>query len=125
MRIIGAEGLTPERLNEELQHGAKFVLYQYCFSVLVMTFRRSSEVYYIAPGRSRITPGLGFSALSFVVGWWGFPWGIIYTIGSLITNFGGGKDVTEQIVAALNPAPATASAPTPPVGPQNPWRFDL
>jgi hypothetical protein len=35
------------------------------------------------------------------MGWWGFPWGPIYTIGTFITNFGGGKDVTEIVMQQI------------------------
>jgi hypothetical protein len=31
----------------------------------------------------------------------GIPWGPIYTIGSLIQNFGGGKDVTKEVLLSL------------------------
>ncbi len=127
MRIIGAEGLTAEQQSRDVENGARIVVYSYCVSILILTFRRSSDIYLIRPGQSRIKPGLGFSLLSFVVGWWGLPWGIIYTIGALVTNFRGGKDVTDAVLAALN-APAVAPGASDPAfssppaaGPRNPW----
>jgi len=33
-----------------------------------------------------------------VAGWWGIPWGVIYTLGSLGTNFAGGKNVTDDVM---------------------------
>ena len=45
--------------------------------------------------------GLGFTALTFVLGWWGIPWGPIYSIGSLGTNLSGGKDVTKEITGSM------------------------
>jgi hypothetical protein len=101
MSIIGIEGMTGQQLHEELQRGGKFVIYQYTISVLILTFRRGSDVYFIRGGHNAVTKGLGFSLLTLVAGWWGIPWGPIYTIGSLVTNFGGGKDVTAQVIGLL------------------------
>ena len=43
---------------------------------------------------------LPYTLISLAFGWWGFPWGFIYTPMSLATNLGGGKDVTAQLLAA-------------------------
>src|SRR5215469_11856637 len=40
-KIRGIEGMTPEQLNFELQRGARFVIFQYAISIIVMSFRRS------------------------------------------------------------------------------------
>jgi hypothetical protein len=112
MAIQGIGNMTPDQLRFELQRGAKLVRYQYCISALVITFRRSSEVYYIPAGESAVTKGLQWSLLTLVAGWWGIPWGPIFSIQSLYTNFKGGKDLTAEITAAMNraPAPPTISA---------------
>ena len=42
------------------------------------------------------------TAITWVFGWWGFPWGPIYTIGALITNLEGGeqpKDINARLLA--------------------------
>ncbi len=100
-KIKGLEGLTHNDINRELERGAKFVFYQYTISILVMTFRRSSSVYFIKGGESAVTKGLGFSLITFLLGWWGIPWGPIYSIGSLFNNFTGGKDVTASVIASF------------------------
>ena len=100
MKIIGIEGVTPEQLGVELQRGGKFVIYHYCISILVLTFRRPSDIYFIRGGEQRSGRGLGFTALSLLLGWWGFPWGPIFTIGAVATNCGGGKDVTREVLAS-------------------------
>ena len=46
--------------------------------------------------------------LSMVVGWWGIPWGIFFTIQTLYTNCMGGKDVTSEM---LNSVMAQAQKP--------------
>ena len=108
MKIVGTEGLTNAQIQEELQRGARFVIYQYCISLIAVTFKRSSNIYFIRAGQRSMTPGLGCSAASLLLGWWGIPWGPIYTIQSLWVNFGGGRDVTSEVVAS-----ASASQPIP------------
>ncbi|MBL8018662.1 MAG: hypothetical protein JNM27_03275 [Leptospirales bacterium] len=108
MSIQGLEGLTTERINYELQRGAKFVIYEYCISVLILTFRRPSRLFFIKADESRLRPGLAYILLSLACGWWGFPWGPIYTIGALYTNLTGGKDVTADVLASINTPSAEA-----------------
>jgi hypothetical protein len=99
--IQGIEGIIREQLHFEVQQGGKFVYFQYCISVLIMTFRRSSDIYFIRAGEGTFGKGIGFTLISLVAGWWGIPWGPIYTIGSVVTNLGGGKDVTQEVLASL------------------------
>jgi hypothetical protein len=84
--------------------GAKFVFYQYCVSILIMTFRRPSDIYFVRAGENAVAKGLPYTLLSLVAGWWGIPWGPIYTIGSVVTNLGGGKDVTQEVLSSLRAA---------------------
>lgn len=107
-KINGIEGMSYSQLVGEVQTGGKFVIFEYCFSILIMTFKRGSGIYYIKPGESALIKGLPFSLLSLAVGWWGIPWGLIYTPMALITNFSGGKNVTAEVMASLTRA---ASAP--------------
>ena len=109
MNIQGIERMSRDRLQFELQKGAKLVCYQYAISILVFSFRRSSDVYFIPAGESAVTKGLPWSLISLVAGWWGIPWGPIFTIQSLVTNFKGGQDVTAELSPHLTQAPAPAS----------------
>ena len=95
------EILSAGQLQQELQQGAKFVTYPYCISLLVITFRRSSNIYFIHHEENSVVKGLPFVLLSLVLGWWGIPWGPIYTIQSIWINFKGGKDVTNQVLASM------------------------
>ena len=38
MRIIGIENMSPEQLKGEVAAGGRFVIYQYCISVVVVDF---------------------------------------------------------------------------------------
>jgi hypothetical protein len=102
MKINGLDGLTINDINRELERGGKFVVYHYCVSIVVATFRRSSEIYFIPAGHSGFSKGFIFTLISFVFGWWGIPWGPIYTIGCIGTNLFGGKNVTSELVKSLN-----------------------
>lgn len=98
-QIKGIEQFNDQTLMQEIQRGGRFVVYEYCFSILIMTFKRGSDVYFVRADESRFMKGLGFTMISLLFGWWGFPWGFIYTPMVLVTNLGGGRDVTNEIMA--------------------------
>jgi len=101
-KVVGIDGISPAELNFELQRGGKFVIYYYCISALVVSFRRGSQIYFIKAGESSVSKGLPWTLLSLLLGWWGIPWGPIWTIQSMAVNFRGGKDVTASIVNAVS-----------------------
>jgi hypothetical protein len=112
MKILGLEGINdPQTLRAEVARGGRFVLYTYCISLLLISFKRASSIYFIRPGQSAVVRGLPFTLTSFFLGWWGFPWGLVYTIEALVKNLGGGTDVTQAVLADLAPeeSPVTAS----------------
>ena len=100
-KIQGIEGMTHGELRHQIDLGGRFVFYKYTISAVVITFRRSSDIYFVKPGESRVVKGLGWTALTLLLGWWGIPWGPIFSIGSLWTNLRGGVDVTLQAVNSL------------------------
>lgn len=98
MPVVGAEGLSDQELIRECNEGGRLVYFQYTISILVMTFRRSSEVHLIRKGESGLLKGLPYTLLTLVAGWWGIPFGPIYSIMCLYTNLSGGTDVTEKLI---------------------------
>lgn len=100
--IKNIDGMTIEEINRELERGAKFVIFEYCVSILVMTFKRGSDVHFIKSGESTAGSSILYTLITLVFGWWGFPWGPIYSIGSLFTNLTGGKDVTQEVIQSIN-----------------------
>jgi hypothetical protein len=100
MAIQNLDGLNEQQLRSELQNGGKFVVYYYAISIVFMTFRRGSDIFFIRSNESPIKHGWPYLLLSMVLGWWGFPWGPIYTIQSIYIAFAG-KDVTAEIAAQL------------------------
>lgn len=105
MEIKNIEGLSVQDIQKELDRGAKFVIFNYCVSILVITFKRGSSIYFIKSGENPFSYHWKHTILSLVAGWWGIPWGPIYTIQSLWKNLRGGTDVTYEVISALNPTP--------------------
>jgi hypothetical protein len=93
--------MSSEQLRFELQRGAKIVCYQYCVSLWVITFGRSALADYAPAGESRVAKGLPWTLLTLVLGWWGIPWGPIFTVQSLMRNFKGGKDLSADFSAPM------------------------
>ena len=115
MPIRGIEGLSVSQVNFEIQRGGQFVFFRYVVSVILVTFRRSSDVYFVRSGESTVSKSIGFTLLSLLAGWWGIPWGPIYTVQALVTNCKGGKDVTQEVIAAMNRPAGTSEQQQPAV----------
>ncbi len=91
-------GMSPQELALEIQRGGRFVVYQYCVSLVVITFRRNSPVKFIPAGESATAKGLPFTLLTLFLGWWGIPWGFIYTPQVIYKNLKGGTDITTAVL---------------------------
>ena len=99
--INGIEGKSPGEIVFELNQGGRFVVYRYCFSAIIVTVMKSTDIYLVRGSESRVTKGLHFSLLTLVAGWWGIPWGPIRTIQSIWTNLRGGIDVTAEVANGM------------------------
>ena len=108
--IQSTRGMSPQEVEFEVSRGARFILYQYAFSVVIMSFKRNSPVVFVKAGENPVTKSLPWTLLTFLVGWWGFPWGLIYTPQVIYKNLQGGTDVTPYVMRALQ---ATPSSPPP------------
>ncbi len=101
MKIKNIEGLSAIDLQQEVNLGGKFVYYSYTISLIVVTFKRTSGVYLVRAGENAMTKSLLFSLLSFLIGWWGIPYGPKYTLESIRSNWRGGKNVTDDVMATI------------------------
>src|SRR3954464_2873243 len=101
--ISGAEGMTAADLQQAIGQGGRFVFYQYTFSVLVMSFKRSSSIMFLRSGQSSFRAQIPYSTISLFFGWWGIPWGPIWTISTIGGNLSGGTDVTAKIMETIGP----------------------
>ena len=105
-------------LQQAVTAGGKFVRFQFCISVLVMSFKRSSPIIFLQPHESAWLKGLSYSLISLIAGWWGIPWGPIWTLTTIAENLSGGKDLTPQVLAALGATISRSGSPPP--GPVSP-----
>lgn len=101
MNIEELSQLSVEEVNQHLAEGARFVRFTYVISLVIITFKRESNVFFVRKGDSAIADGWPYTLLSLLLGWWGIPFGPIYTIVALVRNFKG-RDVTEEVLTAIN-----------------------
>ena len=102
MATINYQNLTIDEINAELQQGGKFVTYTWVVSIVVMTFKRPSKtIYFLKHDDHAIKFGWPYLLLSFFLGWWGIPWGPIYTIQAIYNSFVG-EDITNEVLDVLN-----------------------
>jgi hypothetical protein len=102
MKIKNIHGLTATDLHQQVSDGGRFVYFAYTISLLIVTFRDTSGVYLIRSGENTVGKSFLFTIVSFLIGWWGIPWGPKYTIQALRTNLRGGKDVTDDVMDVIN-----------------------
>jgi hypothetical protein len=68
----------------------RFSQFPFVISVVLVTFRRGDGgLYCTACRRNKMTSA---KVLTFLFGWWGIPWGPIYTLGTLFTSSEGVMD---------------------------------
>lgn len=103
--IIGIDNLSEAEIRQEVDKGGKFVQYIWCISVVFMTFKRASDIYFIPSHESATKNGLSYTFLTLFLGWWGIPWGPIYSLQCLGTNLSGGYDHTQAIMASFREEP--------------------
>lgn len=75
---IQLKGFTAKELHEEAGKGRKFVYFSYSVSLLLLTLNRTSGIFLVRPGESAIKKGLPYTIISFLLGWWAFPFGRSY-----------------------------------------------
>lgn len=102
MQIRGVRRFSPQEINLEVEKGARFVRFQTCISMVLVTQKEETDIQFINAGESVLIKSLPYSLVSLLFGWWGIPWGPIYTVVALWSNSAGGRDVTSEVVAAMN-----------------------
>ena len=90
-----------EELSVEISNGGRLVVYQYCVSVVHLTFLENSQIHLVRGGESAVAKSWRYILLSMLAGWWGIPWGFVYTPMAIGNNLRGGKDVTADLAEYL------------------------
>ncbi|HET7181368.1 MAG TPA: hypothetical protein VFI15_03965 [Candidatus Limnocylindrales bacterium] len=100
-KVRGVGGMTIAELRAAVGSGARFVVYPYAESWVVVSFRRVTDPILVRP---TVSSGAGKAAPllhSLLFGWWGIPWGPIFTIQGVFRTLRGGVDVTSDVMADL------------------------
>jgi hypothetical protein len=64
---------------------SEVITFDLAFSVVVASFKIPSQMFIV--GQHRIWPWrIAYTGLSFLFGWWGIPWGPVYTVQALHAN---------------------------------------
>ena len=102
--------------------GKRYVIYPYVASLLVLTFRRNmGSVRLVETGNWPMGPLFGAATITTFFGWWGFPWGIIWSPLALFNLWCGGRDATKEILTDVVGGPeakrilSIAPKPSPPL----------
>jgi len=102
IKKVKLPNMPRQQLKDELQSGTKIIVFQYCFSIFILSFKRPSPAFLVKVNESQWNLGIKYSLISFLFGWWGIPWGPIWTISTLFRNLKGGVDVTYDVRRVLD-----------------------
>ena len=81
----------------------RWVVFEYCVSLIAVTLRRPSRPIYLKLGKPAWIRSLPYVCISILFGWWGLPWGVILTPVTIFANLTGGCDITAQVRASGGP----------------------
>ena len=79
--------------------------YQIAVSFLIVTFKFQTRIYIVGHDRTTAIAGV-CTFISLGLGWWGIPWGPIYTVQVVARNLRGG--ITQAVSERLSPVPVFA-----------------
>jgi hypothetical protein len=89
-----------QQLRQLKEEGGLVIAYSFVVSLGFITF--NYPVFKKFENRPsslrRSLQGFKWALMSFTLGWWGIPWGIIYTPISILVNLAGGHDVTDEFI---------------------------
>jgi len=77
----------------------RLTVFHYVFSALIFTQRRGKAGIWCS--KCRAFMAAKWSLFTAAFGWWGFPWGPIYSVGALLNNARGGEQPTEENASIL------------------------
>src|SRR5208283_2092775 len=88
----------PKLLQAYNSRGGSIVEYKCVVSCVVLS-QKSSRYVWLPPNRSPALGSLPDTLTTLVFGWWSL-WGFFWTIEALIGNLTGGRDATQELLAA-------------------------
>ncbi|OJJ19219.1 hypothetical protein BKI52_20625 [marine bacterium AO1-C] len=99
--LIIKENYTLEELKDVIARGGKFVVFQYCYSFFLITFRVMTSPILVIDEEERSKYQRRYNLISSLLGWWAIPMGPFRTLSCIKVNSKGGLDVTNDIMLNL------------------------
>jgi hypothetical protein len=99
--MLNAASSSDEAILDEIKRGARFVRYPYCISIIFMSFKRESGINLVSSRSDALLKSFPWIILTMLLGWWGVPWGPIWSIQCILKGLSGGRDVTDYYVDAI------------------------
>jgi hypothetical protein len=83
-----------------MSESVKYKVYKISIHIFFFSYVANSKIYTIEPGKSTVLPGLKYSLITLLLGWWKFSifhWfrTITSSLTALHINFSGGEDYTK------------------------------
>lgn len=101
-----------DNLLKAISNGARFVVFQYCVSPIVLSWRRFSPAILVLDDSELEEYKIKYNQISRFFGWWSIPYGPRNTLRSFRVNAKGGIDMTEDILLNLTDKVFTNSSVT-------------
>ena len=92
--------------DQPLTYATRLHTYELVLSFLVISFRLPTRP--VVHGSRAATLRIGCTLVTLLLGWWGIPWGPIWTIRALARNFGASATTT---IAELLEGPSAVNLP--------------
>ncbi len=89
---------VPAHVIKEIEDGGRVLQFHYAYSLIYITVWGYSSPHYLRPGQGSLLRSLPYTIFTLLFGWWGIPWGPIYTLKTLYVNMSGGLDVTDEVL---------------------------
>ena len=75
--------------NIPVKYDSEITQYYFCVSFLIATFKQPTG-FLFDDSSNKLFANFVTTTLTLVMGWWGFPWGPIYTVQTIFRNLRGG-----------------------------------
>lgn len=100
-RLVISEDLSIQDIEERVANGGRFIVYSYTISLLAITLKRFSPIYFIDSQADFESHKRRYNTISRIFGWWCIPWGPLRTTQSIRFNNKGALDLTEDVMLNL------------------------
>ena len=101
LKLDGFGQMTLAEVRAVVGSGGRIVVFPYAESWIVVSFRRMSKPTLRRPEDHALRIAFVPILHSLLFGWWGIPWGPIYTITCIWQCARGGIDVTQDVMTDL------------------------